>query len=115
MSIKEKHKLSLPWEGPYTVTEVIQPGAYRLKDNNGNVLTNTDHQTVTSFLSLKLGLTAYFHSTFAPIAPQPEHSWPGSLGGSTGVRHHPPILLSCSNTFCPNERASPKQKVIPFL
>ena len=40
-STKEKHKLSLPWEGPYTVTKVIQPGAYRLKDSNGNALTNT--------------------------------------------------------------------------
>ena len=40
-STKEKHKLSPPWEGPYTVTKVIHPGAYRLKDNNGNVLTNT--------------------------------------------------------------------------
>ena len=28
-------------EGPYTVTEVIRPGAYRLKDDNGDVLTNT--------------------------------------------------------------------------
>ena len=40
-STKEKHKLSPPWEGPYTVTEVIRPGAYRLKDDNSNVLTNT--------------------------------------------------------------------------
>ena len=40
-STKEKHKLSPPWEGPYMVTEVIQPGTYRLKDDNGNVLTNT--------------------------------------------------------------------------
>ena len=40
-STKEKHKLSPPWEGPYTVTEVIQPGTYRLEDDNGNVLTNT--------------------------------------------------------------------------
>ena len=40
-STKEKHKLSLPWEGPYTVTEVLRPGAYRLKDDNGDVLTNT--------------------------------------------------------------------------
>ena len=40
-SMKEKHKLSPPWEGPYTVTEVIRPGAYRLKDNNGSILTNT--------------------------------------------------------------------------
>ena len=40
-SMKEKRKLSPPWEGPYTVTEVIRPGAYQLKDDNGNVLTNT--------------------------------------------------------------------------
>ena len=37
----KKHKLSPPWEGAHTVTEVIRPGAYRLKDNNGDVLTNT--------------------------------------------------------------------------
>ena len=40
-STKEKHKLSPPWEGPYTMTEVIRPGAYRLKDDNDDVLTNT--------------------------------------------------------------------------
>ena len=40
-STKEKHKLSPPWEGLYMVTEVIPPSAYRLKDNNGDVLTNT--------------------------------------------------------------------------
>jgi len=27
-STKEKHKLSPPWEGPYTLIEVIRPGAY---------------------------------------------------------------------------------------
>ena len=27
-STKEKHKLSPPWEGPYTVTEVIRSGTY---------------------------------------------------------------------------------------
>ena len=40
-STKEKHKLSPPWEGPYTETEVIRPGTYRLKDDNGDVVTNT--------------------------------------------------------------------------
>ena len=40
-STKEKHKLSPPWEGPYMVTKMIRPGAYRLKDDNSNVLTNT--------------------------------------------------------------------------
>ena len=40
-SMKDKHKLSPPWEGPYTVAEVIRPGAYWLKDDNGNILTNT--------------------------------------------------------------------------
>ena len=27
-STKEKHKLSPPWEGPYTVTKVIRQGTY---------------------------------------------------------------------------------------
>ena len=40
-STKEKHKLSPPWKGPYTVTEVIRPSTYRLKDDNDSVLTNT--------------------------------------------------------------------------
>ena len=40
-STKDKHKLSPSWEGPYVVAEVIRPGAYRLKDDNGNILTNT--------------------------------------------------------------------------
>ena len=40
-SMKKKHKLSPPWEGPYTVTEAIRPGTHRQKDDNSNVLTNT--------------------------------------------------------------------------
>ena len=40
-STKDKHKLSPPWEGPYTVTKVIRLGAYQLKNDNSNVLTNT--------------------------------------------------------------------------
>ena len=41
MSTKNKHKLSLPWEGPYSIAEVIRPGTYKLKDSNGNILTNS--------------------------------------------------------------------------
>ena len=41
MSTKDKHKLSPPWEGPYTIAEVICQGTYRLKDSDGNTLTNT--------------------------------------------------------------------------
>ena len=41
MSTKDKHKLSLPSEEPYSIAEVIRPGTYRLKDSNGNTLTNT--------------------------------------------------------------------------
>ena len=40
-SMKEKHKLSPPWEDPYILAKVIRLGAYRLKDNNDNILTNT--------------------------------------------------------------------------
>ena len=39
-SNKKRHKLSPPWEGPYVVTEVLRPGAYRLKTINGEVFTN---------------------------------------------------------------------------
>ena len=58
-STKEKHKLSPPWEGPYTVTEVIRPGAYRLKDDNGDVLTNTWNIEQLRRFSPKFGLTAF--------------------------------------------------------
>ena len=40
MTTKDKHKLSLPWEGPYSIAEVIRPGTYKLKDFDGNILTN---------------------------------------------------------------------------
>ena len=58
-SMKEKHKLSPPWEGPYMVTEVIQPGTYRLEDNNGNVLTNTWNIEQLRRFPPKFGLTAF--------------------------------------------------------
>ena len=41
MTMKDKHKLSPPWEGPYNIAEVIRLGTYRLKDSDGNTLTNT--------------------------------------------------------------------------
>jgi hypothetical protein len=39
--MKDKHKLTPPREGPYTIAEVVRPGTYRLKDSDGNILTNT--------------------------------------------------------------------------
>ena len=41
MTTKDKHKLSPPWEGPYSIAEVIRPGTYKLKDSDGNILTNS--------------------------------------------------------------------------
>ena len=41
MSTKDKHKLSPPWEGPYSIAEVIRPGTYKLTDSDGNILTNS--------------------------------------------------------------------------
>ena len=57
--MKEKRKLSPPWEGPYTVTEVIRPGAYRLEDNNGNVLTNTWNIEQLRHFPPKFGLITF--------------------------------------------------------
>ena len=56
--MKEKHKLSPPWEGPYTVTEVIRSGTYQLKDDNGNVLTNTCNIEQLRRFPPKFSLTA---------------------------------------------------------
>ena len=39
-SSKDHHKLSLPWEGPYIIIEVLQPGAYKLKTINDRVFVN---------------------------------------------------------------------------
>ena len=40
LSNKDHHKLSLPWEGPYIVAEVLRPGAYKLKTIDGKIFTN---------------------------------------------------------------------------
>ena len=37
---KDRHKLSPPWEGPYVIVELLQPGAYKLKTIDGEVFTN---------------------------------------------------------------------------
>ena len=58
-STKEKHKLSPPWEGPYTIAEVIRPDTYQLEDNNGNVLTNTWNIEQLCHFSPKFGLTTF--------------------------------------------------------
>ena len=41
MSMKDKHKLSPPSKRPYIIAEVIWPGTYKLKDSDGNILTNS--------------------------------------------------------------------------
>ena len=41
MSTKDKHKLSPPWEGPYSIAEVIRPDTYKLRDSDSNILTNS--------------------------------------------------------------------------
>ena len=39
-SNKNHHKLSLPWEGPYVIAEVLRPGAYKLKTIDSEVFIN---------------------------------------------------------------------------
>ena len=36
-SNKNRHKLSLSWEGPYVAAEVLRPGTYKLKTIDGEV------------------------------------------------------------------------------
>jgi hypothetical protein len=35
-----RHKLSLPWEGPYVVVKVLKPGTYKLANEDDEELTN---------------------------------------------------------------------------
>jgi hypothetical protein len=35
------HKLSLPWEGPFTVAKVTGPGSYRLQTLEGDDISNS--------------------------------------------------------------------------
>ena len=37
---KGGHKLSSPWEGPFIVTEVVQPGSYKLQWVDGQGVHN---------------------------------------------------------------------------
>ena len=39
-SNKNRHKLSPPWEGPYVIVEVLQPGTYTLNTINSEVFIN---------------------------------------------------------------------------
>ncbi|CAN6234337.1 unnamed protein product [Urochloa humidicola] len=39
-SRKGRHKLSPPWEGPYTISQVLRPGTYKLQTSNGDEFTN---------------------------------------------------------------------------
>ena len=39
-SNKNHHKLSAPWEGPYIIAEVLQPGTYKLKTDEGKAIAN---------------------------------------------------------------------------
>lgn len=38
--MKDKHKLSPPWEGPFIIAQVLGSGAYKLKNEKAEVYTN---------------------------------------------------------------------------
>ena len=37
---KGRHKLTLPWEGPYIITKVLKPRTYKLANEKGEILNN---------------------------------------------------------------------------
>jgi hypothetical protein len=36
----DKHKLSPPWEGPFVIHEVLQPGTYKIQYEDERIFTN---------------------------------------------------------------------------
>ena len=86
-------------EGPYTVTEVIRPGTYRLKDDNGNVLTSTWNIKQLRRFFPKFGLTI-FYLTFAPIKhPDPNTFGLGHSGAPRGCSTTSLFYYHMVNTF----------------
>jgi hypothetical protein len=59
------HKLSSPWEGPFTVAKVTGPGSYRLQKVKGEDVNNSWNidQSVDSTPSLPTTLGAQFYTT----------------------------------------------------
>ena len=90
-------------EGPYTVTEVIRPGTYRLKDDNGDVLTNTwNIEQLPRFFPSKFGLTVFFHSTFTPTKhPGPNTFGSGHSGAPQGCDTTSLFYYHMVNAFLP--------------
>jgi hypothetical protein len=37
---KDRHKLSPPWEGPFIMHDVLRPGMYKIRYEDGRVVTN---------------------------------------------------------------------------
>jgi hypothetical protein len=37
---KGRHKLTPPWEGPFVIAKVLQPGTYKLATEEGEVYNN---------------------------------------------------------------------------
>lgn len=48
---EDRHKLTLPWEGPFIVAEVLRPCTYKLQTTNDDVFTNAGNiEQAMSFL-----------------------------------------------------------------
>ena len=104
-STKEKHKFSSPWEGSYTVIEVIRPGTYRLKDDNGNVLTNT--WNIEQLCCFPLKIRSYHFLSFNICShkhPSPNTFGPGCSEAPWGCDTTSLFYYHMVNTFHPNER-----------
>jgi hypothetical protein len=41
LTVEGRHKLSLPWEGPFIIVEVTRPGSYRLTQMDGTEVGNS--------------------------------------------------------------------------
>ena len=79
-STKKNHKLSPPWEGPYTVTEVIRSGTYRRRMTTTTF--SPTHGTSNTYVIFPLNFVLpLFSQTLAPIKhPSPNTFSSGRSG-----------------------------------
>ena len=115
--MKEKHKLSPPWEGPYTVTEVVRSGTYQLEDNNGNLLNNTWNIEQLRCFSPKFGLNHFFVRTRSRKSTPARNTFsPGrSRGSMYNILILPLFLLSHDKAAVSPNRNTFHSLCLPYV
>jgi hypothetical protein len=106
------HKLSSPWEGPFTVAKVIGPGSYCLQMLEGENVNNSWNidQLVDSTTSLSTTLGAQVYTTTqSPL----RYKWPPGPGASlrTTLLQDPALMATNGSWAAPSDKGLQQRSI----